>query len=487
MKKSISLILGIATFFSLYIGLNQVFSWLGLLAFVASYFYFHLYSGLKTKGHLESSFQNLSNQFNDFKNSAIELFGNSEKLKKEIHTEHSSIESSSAAVVEISSMSEKTAESAKNLEGNSKNLENNIEQAEIHINHLTEMLSLIKKDSDSLKEVVFSSLSQLNQIQEEMNQIQSKTKLINEIVFQTKLLSFNASVEAARAGEYGKGFSVVASEIEKLSKNSGSAAQEIEVILRQSQSNALTIISTISKSLEKATQEIVSNLESALEKNNHVVSNFANQKSLVVKNLQLSEEILNATQEQSFGVKQISNSLNVLTSSSKNIGQVSDVTYKTAQFLAQGSEGMTGKIFDISHQLSLKLKVQQAKFDFSAAIRAHQDWKMKLLNYMNKPDGSLDSQKVCQDNQCALGKWIYGDGQIHKQQHHHEYESLRDSHANFHVIAGKVIDHIHAHELKDVEKMMSPEGEFTVQSNKTVGLIEDMKSKVETDSQDVAS
>lgn len=481
MLKTISLIWGLLAFASVFFSLSPFISWGLLVTFVATYAYFNIYSGSKTKHQLESSFQNLSNQFNDFKNSAIELFGNSEKLKKEIHNEHSSIESSSAAVVEISSMSEKTADSAKNLETNSKSLESNIEQAETHINHLTETLSLIKKDSDSLKEVVFSSLSQLNQIQEEMNQIQSKTKLINEIVFQTKLLSFNASVEAARAGEYGKGFSVVASEIEKLSKNSGSAAQEIEVILKQSQSNALNIISSISKSLEKATNEIVANLENALEKNAHVVSNFASQKNMVVKNLQLSEEILNATQEQSLGVKQISNSLNVLTSSSKNIGQVSEVTYKTAQFLAQGSEGMSGRIFDISHQLSLKLQVQQVKFDFSAAVRAHQDWKMKLLNYMNKPDGSLDSQKVCQDNQCALGKWIYGDGQVHKEHFHHEYESLRESHAKFHVIAGKVIDNIHDHKLNEVEKMMSPEGEFTAQSNQTVSLIEDMKSKVESE------
>lgn len=481
MQKIISLVFGLLAFASVYLSLSPFISWVLVVAFVASYTYFQIYGGTKTKHQLEASFQSLSNQFNDFKNSAIELFGNSEKLKKEIHNEHSSIEESSSAVVEISSMSEKTADSAKSLETNSKSLESNIEQAETHINHLTETLSLIKQDSDSLKEVVFSSLTQLNQIQEEMNQIQSKTKLINEIVFQTKLLSFNASVEAARAGEYGKGFSVVASEIEKLSKNSGSAAQEIEVILKQSQSNALNIIGSISKSLEKATNEIVLNLENALEKNSHVVSNFASQKSMVVKNLQLSEEILNATQEQSLGVKQISNSLNVLTSSSKNIGQVSDVTYKTAQFLAQGSEGMSGKIFDISHQLSLKLQMQQVKFDFSAAIRAHQDWKMKLLNYMNKPDGSLDSQKVCQDNQCALGKWIYGEGQAHKEHHHHEYEILRESHAKFHVIAGKVIDHIHDHKLNEVEKMMSPEGEFTAQSNKTVSLIEDMKLKVESE------
>ena len=449
--------------------------------FAVSYVYLSFIQGHKVSDKLLGSFETLNKQFNDFKNSAIELFGNSEKLKKEIHNEHSSIEASSSAVVEISSMSEKTAESAKNLELNSKNLEQTIDHAETHIKHLTEVLQVIKNDSDSLKKVVFSSLNQLNQIQDEMSQIQSKTKLINEIVFQTKLLSFNASVEAARAGEAGKGFSVVASEIEKLSKNSGSASQEIEVILSQSQTNAANIVKSISQSLEKATSEIATNLEEALNKNNDVVTNFSNQKSLVSKNLILSEEILNATQEQSVGVKQISNSLNLLMSSSKNISQVSELTYSTSQFLAQGSEGMNTNILDISNQLHLKLKVEQQKFDFSSAIRAHQDWKMKLFNYMNNPDGSLDSKKVCLDNQCALGKWIYGDGEVYNKSHHHEYESLKDSHAKFHKIAGTVIDNIHAHKLDVVEKMLSPHGEFTAQSEKTVELIQDIRSKIDTE------
>lgn len=58
--------------------------------------------------------------------------------------------------------------------------------------------------------------------------------MINEIVFQTKLLSFNATVEAARAGENGKGFSVVAVEIGKLEQISGNAAKEISELLYNS-------------------------------------------------------------------------------------------------------------------------------------------------------------------------------------------------------------------------------------------------------------
>lgn len=71
-----------------------------------------------------------------------------------------------------------------------------------------------------------------------IGKIREKTKVIDEIVFQTRLLSFNASVEAARAGEHGKGFAVVAEEVGSLAQMSGSAAKEISAILAEGVSKA---------------------------------------------------------------------------------------------------------------------------------------------------------------------------------------------------------------------------------------------------------
>ena len=58
-------------------------------------------------------------------------------------------------------------------------------------------------------------------------------ELINEITFQTNLLSINATVEAARAGEQGRGFAVVANEIRDLAKRSGSASKHIQALVRE--------------------------------------------------------------------------------------------------------------------------------------------------------------------------------------------------------------------------------------------------------------
>ncbi|OGQ98182.1 MAG: hypothetical protein A2521_14890 [Deltaproteobacteria bacterium RIFOXYD12_FULL_57_12] len=64
--------------------------------------------------------------------------------------------------------------------------------------------------------------------------------LINEITFQTNLLSVNAAVEAARAGEQGRGFAVVAEEVRNLAKRSSSSAKDIDALVREITSSANT-------------------------------------------------------------------------------------------------------------------------------------------------------------------------------------------------------------------------------------------------------
>lgn len=123
----------------------------------------------------------------------------------------------------------------------------------------------------------------LSTIQAAVQQIQQKTDTINEIVFQTKLLSFNASVEAARSGEAGKGFAVVAEEIGKLAQYSGTSAGEIEQIVKDARMQIDSIAGEIllqsqsdEKVFLKGKQELQTHLEAL---NRHMASIKSNAKA----------------------------------------------------------------------------------------------------------------------------------------------------------------------------------------------------------------
>ena len=94
--------------------------------------------------------------------------------------------------------------------------------------------------------------------------------------------------------------------------------------------------------------------------------------------------------------------------------------------------------YNMERSERIELSISGCKPDvFPLALTAHIDWKMKLSRYIAHPDNSLDPEKVCVDNACALGKWLYGDGSHYVDKHPKTFSNLKTSHADFHKTADR--------------------------------------------------
>lgn len=92
-------------------------------------------------------------------------------------------------------------------------------------------------------EKIKDSNNHINQLVEIIHTISNETAKINDIVFKTQLLSFNASIEAARAGVHGRGFSVVAEEVSLLAQATGQASNKIASIVSLGKDQSAQLVS----------------------------------------------------------------------------------------------------------------------------------------------------------------------------------------------------------------------------------------------------
>lgn len=419
--------------------------------------------------------QQLFEKIESLLSSARNLFTQSEGLKKVVARQKISVQQSSAAAHEISSMVSTTASAAEELSRLAGQSNEAVTSSAANLNLLVDLISEVDRSSQALQQSVKSGLSEISSVTDTMLEIRNKAKIIKEIVFQTKLLSFNASVEAARAGEHGKGFAVVADEMGQLARASGDAAKEIETILNLSVEKTKNQIGSVTGDLEKVAQETISAISSVSIKGSEISSAFVQLKDFSEVTEAKAKEISTATEEQKIGVHEISKSLAALELTSDELDQMSMLSHKGASDLSDSVEEIM-RLFSVfaenqGYQLVKVVKV----FDFNAAIAAHIDWKMKLSRYLHQPDGSLEHEKVCLDNACVLGKWIHGEGQQHSHLSPRLFESVKDSHAKFHQTAGEIVRLINIGDRKKAELMLAPSGPYIAISDQTVSLIRQLK------------
>jgi hypothetical protein len=162
--------------------------------------------------------------------------------------------------------------------------------------------------------------AQLKSFEEIIQSIREKTQVINDIVFKTQLLSFNASIEAARAGQYGRGFAVVAEEVGKLAQLSGTASKEIDQLLADSQRRVIQIV--------EAVKDRVSD---GKEVSGEAMARFGEIAHQIATIAEKVNQVGEATQEQEGGVEQTARAMDQMDSTALESKKAADQILKVAE------------------------------------------------------------------------------------------------------------------------------------------------------------
>ncbi|WP_299928196.1 PAS domain-containing methyl-accepting chemotaxis protein [uncultured Pelagimonas sp.] len=137
----------------------------------------------------------------------------SEQLSERTETQAATLEETAAAIEALTTHATSAADKASNVDDIASNTRAAAQDSGQVVKDVTDAMGRIEKSSGEISQII---------------------TVIDDLAFQTNLLSLNAGVEAARAGEAGRGFAVVATEVRALAQQSANSARDIKQLINQS-------------------------------------------------------------------------------------------------------------------------------------------------------------------------------------------------------------------------------------------------------------
>lgn len=181
-------------------------------------------------------------------------------------------------------------------------LQSIIESNSKNVNESGTMIEDIKSKSDEGAKQAENLQKAMIQIVNDSKKIIKIIKIIEDIAFQTNILSLNAAIESARVGEVGKGFAVVAQQVKQLALKSSNSIKETSELIE-------TIIQSINKGMEQV---------NITKENSEQIKEISNKIYTFLADVSLS------LKEQTKGANQITTAISEINTQVQNIASISE-------------------------------------------------------------------------------------------------------------------------------------------------------------------
>jgi methyl-accepting chemotaxis protein len=234
-------------------------------------------------------------------------------------------ESTRHLLANMETLSSNSTQSAAELEETSAAFDGinaSMQQNKNNIEDIDNLMQDVAKEVRNGMNLVEGTTGAMDKINDKVSSIAQAIKAIEQIAFQTNILSLNAAVEAATAGEHGKGFAVVATEVRNLAAKSGEAATEINNL--------------VSGSIEQAKEG------TALV--NQTLSSFMKVVEEIERTQILVNQVGEGIGEQNIGMTQISETMNQLDTFTQENARVANGTGALSEKVSVASAKIKQKI-----------------------------------------------------------------------------------------------------------------------------------------------